>query len=52
MDPQSQFCHNPDCLDRGQYRRGNIQIHSRKEQRYRCSTCERTFTGHDGDALL
>jgi transposase-like protein len=48
MDPQSQFCHNPDCLDRGQCRRGNIQIHSRKEQRYCCSTCGRTFTATTG----
>jgi transposase-like protein/uncharacterized membrane protein (Fun14 family) len=48
MDPQSQFCHNPDCLDRGQCRRGNSQIHSRKEQRYCCSTCGRTFTATTG----
>jgi transposase-like protein len=43
MDPQEQFCHNPACPDRGRSGRGNIRIHSRKEQRYRCSTCGRTF---------
>jgi transposase-like protein len=43
MDPQAQFCHNPDCPARGQPGRGNIHIHSRKEQRDRCTTCGRTF---------
>ena len=43
MDPQAQFCHNPDCPARGQVGQGNICIHSRKERRYRCTTCDRTF---------
>src|SRR3954463_5840944 len=43
MDPQDQFCHNPDCPARGQLGLGNIRIHSRKERRYRCTTCGRTF---------
>jgi transposase-like protein len=43
MDPQTQFCHNPDCPARGQLGLGNIRVHSRKEQRYRCTTCDRTF---------
>ena len=43
MDPQSQFCHNLDCTARGQLGLGNISVHSRKERRYRCSTCGRTF---------
>ena len=33
MDPQRQFCHNPDCSARGQVGQGNITIHSQKEQR-------------------
>ena len=41
MNPQEQFCHNLACADRGQGGRGNICIHSQKEQRYRCSTCGR-----------
>ena len=43
MDPQGQFCHNPDCTARGQLGLGNIAVHSRKERRFRCSTCGRTF---------
>jgi transposase-like protein len=43
MDPQTRFCHNPDCPARGVVGRGNIQIHSRAERRYRCTTCRRTF---------
>src|SRR3954454_4839075 len=43
MDPQSQFCHNPDCTARGQLGLGNISVQSRKERRYRCTTCGRTF---------
>ena len=48
MDPQAQFCHNPDCPARGQPGLGNIRVHSRKERRYRCTTCGRTFAAtHD-----
>src|SRR4051794_28576417 len=43
MDPLAQFCHNPECPARGQLGSGNIRIHSRKERRYLCSTCGRTF---------
>ena len=48
MDPHDQFCHTPDCSDRGQSGLGNIGIHSRKEQRYCCSTCGRTFAATTG----
>jgi transposase-like protein len=43
MDPQSQFCHNPDCTARGQLGLGNIRVHGRKARRYRCTTCGGTF---------
>ena len=43
MDPSLQFCPNFYCLHRGKTGRGNIRIHSRKEQRYRCTTCGKTF---------
>src|SRR3954470_11751041 len=43
MDPQAQFCHNPDRSARGQLGLGNIRVHSRKERRYRCTDCGRTF---------
>jgi transposase-like protein len=48
MDPQGQFCHNPDCPARGQRARGNIRIHSRKERRFQCTTCGRTFAATHG----
>jgi transposase-like protein len=48
MDSQEQVRHNPACPDRGQSGRGNIGIHSRKEQRYRCSTCGWTFAATTG----
>src|SRR3954454_19049231 len=43
MDPLGQFCHDLDCPARGQLGLGNISVHSRKERRYRCSVCGRTF---------
>jgi transposase-like protein len=43
MDPQTQFCHYLHCTARGQLGLGNISVHSRKDRRYRCSTCGRTF---------
>src|SRR3954452_13297625 len=43
MDPQSQFCHNPDCIARGQLGLGNIRVHGRKKRRYQCTNCGRTF---------
>jgi transposase-like protein len=44
MNPQEQFCPNMDCPARGQIGKGNIGIHSQKEQRLVCRVCERTFT--------
>jgi hypothetical protein len=43
MDPRTQFCHNPDCSDRGVVGEENIVIHSRAAQRYQCRRCKRTF---------
>jgi transposase-like protein len=48
MDPQAQFCHNPDCTARGRVGQGNIQIHSRADRRYKCTTCGRTFAATRG----
>jgi transposase-like protein len=48
MDPQSVFCPNLSCPARGQLGRGNIQIHSQKERRYRCSLCEKTLSERRG----
>ena len=52
MHPQAQFCHNLDCPARGQVGKGNIVVHSKKEKRYRCQVCGRTFTARKGTALF
>jgi transposase-like protein len=48
MNPQIQFCHNPQCSTRGQQGQGNIRVHSQAEQRYRCRTCGQTFAATKG----
>jgi transposase-like protein len=48
MDPQKQWCHNPDCPAREQMGQGNIHLHSHKEQRYRCWICRWTFAATTG----
>jgi transposase-like protein len=51
MDPTSTFCPNLDCPARGQTSQGNIGIHSRKDQRFRCRQCRKTFAITQGTAL-
>mgnify|MGYP001029525323 FL=1 len=51
MDPQSVFCPNIDCPARGQVGKGNIRVHSRKERRYRCDVCYKTFSETKGTPL-
>ena len=48
MNPQTQFCHNPQCRARGQVGQGNIRVHSQTAQRYRCTTCGQTFAATTG----
>ncbi len=48
MDPQTVFCPNLACPARGQVGRGNIGIHSQKEQRYICHLCGKTFADSKG----
>jgi transposase-like protein len=48
MDPQQVFCPNASCPARGVIGEGNIGIHSRKEGRYRCRTCDKTFAATTG----
>ena len=48
MDPQQVFCHNLACPARGQIGRGNISIHSQKEQLYKCKVCGKTFSARKG----
>lgn len=48
MNPQALFCPNMDCPARGQTGKGNIHVHSQKEERWLCAVCERTFTTSKG----
>ncbi len=43
MNLEDIFCPNEDCPARGKKNKGNIHPHSQKEQRCRCSVCEKTF---------
>ena len=51
MDLAATFCPNPDCPARGQSGQGNIGIHSRKERRFICKQCHKTFTTTRGTAF-
>jgi transposase-like protein/IS1 family transposase len=51
MDLATTFCPNPDCPARGQIGQGNIGIHSRKERRFICKQCHKTFTMTTGTAF-
>jgi transposase-like protein/IS1 family transposase len=51
VDPTQAFCPNLDCPARGQQGKGNIGIHSRKEQRLICKQCHKTFTARRGTAF-
>jgi transposase-like protein len=48
MNPKDIFCPNIDCPARGQVGKGNISIHSQKDDRYICHECEQTFTTTKG----
>jgi transposase-like protein len=48
MDPTTTFCPNWHCHARGHIGRGNIGIHSRKEQRFICHACHKTFSATTG----
>src|SRR5207237_3201023 len=51
LEPSDQFCTNPMCSARGQKGLGNIAIHDRKRQRYRCKTCKHTCSARRGTML-
>jgi len=52
MNPQTVFCPNHACPARGKTGEGNITIHSRKERRYRCCCCRKTFSHTSGTSRL
>jgi transposase-like protein len=51
MNPQLVFCPNPACPASAQTGEGNIGIHSKKERRYRCRQCGKTFSERRGTAF-
>jgi transposase-like protein len=51
MNPQEQFCPNPECSARGKVGEGNIVVHSQKEKRCKCTTCGKTFSITTGTAM-
>jgi transposase-like protein len=48
MDPRQQFCPNMACPARGKVGENNLVVHSRKEARYQCKTCGKTFAATTG----
>jgi len=48
MDPQNIFCPNIHCPARGKVGEGNISVHSKKERRYKCNVCNKTFAETKG----
>jgi transposase-like protein len=48
MDSHTAFCPNADCPATGQTGKGNIVVHSRRNQRYKCKECQKTFTATKG----
>jgi transposase-like protein len=48
MDPREQFCPNIACPARGKVGENNIVVHSRKEARYQCNICGKTFAATTG----
>lgn len=48
MDPTKAACPNPDCPMHGQTGSDNIAPHSKKEKRWRCRNCNKTFAATTG----
>lgn len=48
MDPATAFCLTMDCPARGHTAKGNIRVHSRKDHRFMCSQCGKTFAESAG----
>ena len=48
MDPTTTFCPNLACPARGETGQGTIGIHSRKDRRFICTQCRKTFAATHG----
>ena len=51
MDPTTTFCPHVACPARGQTGRGTIGLHSRKNKRFLCTECHKTFSATQGTAF-
>jgi transposase-like protein len=51
MNPQAQFCPNNRCHASGRTGGKNIVIHSRKQRRYKCTCCGKTFSETHGTSV-
>jgi len=51
MNPEAQFCLNSACHASEKQGLGNIVVHSRKQRRYKCTCCGKTFTASKGTAV-
>lgn len=47
-DASQLFCPNLDCPARGKIGAGNLVSHGQARERYKCKTCEKTFSAHQG----
>ena len=48
LNPQAICCPIVDCPARGQFGKGNIQIHDQQKKRYRCKVCRHAFSQTKG----
>ncbi|GAC1349097.1 MAG: hypothetical protein NVSMB27_19100 [Ktedonobacteraceae bacterium] len=48
MDASTQFCPNEACSARGKRGAGTISVQGRKRPRYKCHTCNKTFSARKG----
>lgn len=48
MNPHPLFCPNLDCASRGVQNAGNIRLHDGLRNRWRCTTCKKTFSARQG----
>ncbi len=51
MNPQPSFCSHLSCPSRGIVGDGNLRVHHRLENRWKCRVCGKTFSGRKGTPL-
>jgi transposase-like protein len=51
MNPHEQFCPNVRCHASGRLGGRNIVVHSRKQRRYKCTCCGKTFSETQGTSV-